>query len=290
MLRSCFSQSSRAVASSSTCTRAGLHTSAVWRAEGHRERTARQAKKANLEQRAERQRLAQATRPHVVLGTRPGDESKWSTCDLAKVLVTEEQLLASPAPQLVSHPLGELRLPPLFQFGVREEEKRLLFETLPVLSAEAATTRNDVRVRRAQNSRQGADPSALMAEYQREMVGEVRKMNQMASLLDLRNTNAAGLAFENRKRVVQAFSDPRKPNDPGRPEVQAALLTMKIRNLWSHLTKYKRDVGNRRWLRKLVHQRAKILKYLKRLDRDRYEALLPRLALEPGSVEGELVV
>src|SRR5437763_1970175 len=61
----------------------------------------------------------------------------------------------------------------------------------------------------------------------------------------------------------------------------AALLTYKIRNLWSHLTKYKRDIANRRSLRKLVHQRAKVLRYLRQTDRDRYETVLSRLALEP---------
>lgn len=70
----------------------------------------------------------------------------------------------------------------------------------------------------------------------------------------------------------------------------AALLTYKIRNLWNHLQAYKRDVANRRGLTKLVHQRAKILKYLKNVDRDRYDALLEKLGLEPDAVEGELVV
>jgi small subunit ribosomal protein S15 len=56
------------------------------------------------------------------------------------------------------------------------------------------------------------------------------------------------------------------------------------------LQNFKRDVGNRRGLTKLVHQRAKILKYLKNTDRDRYDAVLERLGLEPGAVEGELVV
>src|SRR5882672_1312430 len=72
--------------------------------------------------------------------------------------------------------------------------------------------------------------------------------------------------------------------------ISAALLTYQIRNLWNHLTTFKRDVGNRRGLLKLVHQRAKILRYLKKTDQDRYEAILPRLALEPKSVEGELVI
>lgn len=70
----------------------------------------------------------------------------------------------------------------------------------------------------------------------------------------------------------------------------AALLTYQIRNLWTHLTNFRRDIGNRRGLRKLVHQRAKILKYLKGRDLNRYETVLARLALEPESVEGELVV
>ena len=69
-----------------------------------------------------------------------------------------------------------------------------------------------------------------------------------------------------------------------------ALLTYQIRNLWTHLMSFKRDVANRRSLRMLIHQRAKLLRYLRRKDRDRYETILDRLALEPESVEGELVV
>lgn len=52
----------------------------------------------------------------------------------------------------------------------------------------------------------------------------------------------------------------------------------------------KKDIAGRRSLRTLVHQRAKVLKYLKRLDQDRYEAVLDRLGLEPGAVEGELTI
>lgn len=40
----------------------------------------------------------------------------------------------------------------------------------------------------------------------------------------------------------------------------------------------------------LVHQRAKILKYLKKKSEDRYQALLPRLGLERRAVEGEIIV
>lgn len=69
-----------------------------------------------------------------------------------------------------------------------------------------------------------------------------------------------------------------------------ALLTFKIRNLWKHLTNFRRDVGNRRNLRRLVHQRASLLRYLKGHDRNRYDVILEHLALEPESIEGELVI
>lgn len=72
--------------------------------------------------------------------------------------------------------------------------------------------------------------------------------------------------------------------------VIAALLTMKIRKLWEHLQRNRKDVANRRSLRMLVHQRAKMLKYLKRLDRDRYESVLGQLGIEESAIEGELVV
>jgi small subunit ribosomal protein S15 len=40
----------------------------------------------------------------------------------------------------------------------------------------------------------------------------------------------------------------------------------------------------------MVHHRAKILKYLKSISRPRYDDVLPRLGLEPESVEGELLI
>ena len=65
---------------------------------------------------------------------------------------------------------------------------------------------------------------------------------------------------------------------------------MKIRNIWDHLMEKKKDIHGRRSLRMLVHQRAKVLKYIKRSDQDRYDRVLERCALEPEAVEGELVL
>ena len=69
-----------------------------------------------------------------------------------------------------------------------------------------------------------------------------------------------------------------------------ALLTMRIRNVWDHLMRTKKDIANRRSLRMLVHQRAKMLRYLKRVDEGRYTRILHRCGLESESVEGELVL
>jgi hypothetical protein len=43
----------------------------------------------------------------------------------------------------------------------------------------------------------------------------------------VRQANAmAGIAFENRRRVIEAFSEPGQPNDTGRTKVQGAYLPL----------------------------------------------------------------
>jgi small subunit ribosomal protein S15 len=134
---------------------------------------------------------------------------------------------------------------------------------------------------------------------------EMKSKGQMARLLDMKNADAGGIAFENRQRIVEAFGEPGKKNDTGRTEVQGtsplvsqstnanihslvAILTYRIRNLWAHVDNFRRDIHNRRNLQLLLHQRAKLLRYLKRAARARYNALLPRLGIEPEVVEGEV--
>uniref|UniRef100_D8PM27 Ribosomal protein S15 n=1 Tax=Schizophyllum commune (strain H4-8 / FGSC 9210) TaxID=578458 RepID=D8PM27_SCHCM len=241
---------------------------------GHRVRKTHNALK---EQRWVRE---QARRPNPVLGTRPGEEWKWDKCDLAKILVLEKDFASIPVTEARHKeqlPVGEVEMPQQFAYGVHNEEKKVLFRYLPYLSA---TT--EVLVRGL--------PYFLIQSLTEPTAAELQKSQNFAKLIDLRNTNAAGLAYENRKRIIATFSDPSKPDDPGRTEVQVAILTYRIRKLYEHLTGFKRDVGNRLPLRKLVHQRAKLLRYLKRVDRARWNILLERCGLEPDAVEGELIV
>ena len=93
----------------------------------------------------------------------------------------------------------------------------MLFAHLPLLAAQMQT-RREMRI--------GGTTTKAAAEMtaQHERAREIgrRQAEMVAKLVDLRNANAAGIAFENRRRVVEAFSEPGKPGDTGRTEVQGA--------------------------------------------------------------------
>ncbi|MBC7364397.1 MAG: 30S ribosomal protein S15 [Candidatus Aminicenantes bacterium] len=69
------------------------------------------------------------------------------------------------------------------------------------------------------------------------------------------------------------------PKDSGSPEVQIAILTERINQLITHFQTHKKDFHSRRGLMKLVGQRKRLLQYLKRTDRSRYENLIHKLNL-----------
>ena len=199
---------SRPLASSSSARAASLHTSAVLQAVSTRARKSQRTLKANIQRREELQRQAQQDRPHVVLGHKAGDEAKWLNCDLAQVLVTPEDLRNVPIPVLSSQ-TGEVKMPPYLNYGIGEKEKEALFEVLPRL-----TTQGQVEAAGARHSEELAETS------RKQETIEMQKSALFARLVDLRNANARGIAYENRRRIVAAFSEPENPTDTGRPEVQ----------------------------------------------------------------------
>ena len=67
--------------------------------------------------------------------------------------------------------------------------------------------------------------------------------------------------------------------DTGSPEVQVAILTERIVNLTEHLKTHKKDFHSRRGLLIMVGQRRRLLDYLKRKEKSRYEQLIQRLGL-----------
>jgi small subunit ribosomal protein S15 len=66
-------------------------------------------------------------------------------------------------------------------------------------------------------------------------------------------------------------------NDTGSPEVQIAILTKRIKGLSDHLLTNKHDHSSRRGLLKMVGQRKRLLRYLKKVDMTRYSEVITRL-------------
>ena len=67
--------------------------------------------------------------------------------------------------------------------------------------------------------------------------------------------------------------------DTGSPEVQIAILTARIQELTEHLKSNPKDHHSRRGLLQMVGQRRGLLAYLKKIDIERYRALIDSLGL-----------
>lgn len=86
------------------------------------------------------------------------------------------------------------------------------------------------------------------------------------------------LKVDEKKELIQKFA--REKGDTGSPEVQVALLSVKIEKLVLHLKEHKKDVHSRRGLLSMVAKRRRLLSYLRTRDEDRYKKLLVELKLD----------
>ena len=68
-------------------------------------------------------------------------------------------------------------------------------------------------------------------------------------------------------------------HDTGSPEVQIALLSERIAHLTEHLKVHQKDHHTRRGLLMLVGQRRRLLRYLTKVDINRYRAIVAKLGL-----------
>ena len=71
----------------------------------------------------------------------------------------------------------------------------------------------------------------------------------------------------------------RDEKDTGSPEVQIALLTKKINTLTEHMKVNKKDFATRRGLLQMVSNRRSLLDYLKKIDQERYVAVIRKLGI-----------
>jgi small subunit ribosomal protein S15 len=204
-----FSGSSRAAPSGSSLrSTTSFHTSASLQVASLKRHKTQASEKTTAQKRAERGLLAETNRPHIVLGHRPGDTAKWSNCDLAKVIIRQDDVAGTTRESLAT---GSLHMPKHFNYGIGEQEKDLLFEALPQLTIENISKPRPGGAQGVQR---------MMARHNEAGKMELLKLHFFSRAVSLRNANAKGIAYENRRRIIAEFSEPANPEDPGRPEVQ----------------------------------------------------------------------
>ncbi len=82
---------------------------------------------------------------------------------------------------------------------------------------------------------------------------------------------------ERKQDIIRDYK--RNDSDTGSPEVQIAILTTRINGLTEHMRTHKKDFASRRGLLMMVSRRRRLLDYLKKIDPQRYLAIIGRLEI-----------
>ncbi len=77
--------------------------------------------------------------------------------------------------------------------------------------------------------------------------------------------------------IIKDFG--KNAKDSGSPNVQAAILTERIKNLTDHLKIHSKDFSTRRGLLTLVGKRRRVLDYIKNKDEENYLKVIEALGL-----------
>jgi small subunit ribosomal protein S15 len=85
------------------------------------------------------------------------------------------------------------------------------------------------------------------------------------------------LTQEQKREIAKKYGHSEK--DTGSAAVQIALLTEKIGELTEHLNIHKKDFSSQRGLRKMVGQRRRLMKYVKKNDLAAYKELIQSLGI-----------
>ncbi|RLA68437.1 MAG: 30S ribosomal protein S15 [Epsilonproteobacteria bacterium] len=81
------------------------------------------------------------------------------------------------------------------------------------------------------------------------------------------------MALDQAKKAEIVAKYARGENDTGSTEIQVALLTERITYLTEHLQTNKKDHSSRLGLLKLVGQRRRLMRYLKKVDLARWNTI-----------------
>ena len=85
------------------------------------------------------------------------------------------------------------------------------------------------------------------------------------------------ISAQRKQELIKQYA--RTESDTGSPEVQVAILTERISNLSQHLQTHRKDLHSQRGLLKMVGQRRRLLDYVKKVEIERYQALIKSLGL-----------
>ena len=85
------------------------------------------------------------------------------------------------------------------------------------------------------------------------------------------------ISAEKKQQVIEQYAT--KAGDTGSPEVQVAVLTARIEELTAHLKNHPKDNHSRRGMYKMIGKRRGLLDYLKKVDIERYRALIEKLGI-----------
>ena len=85
------------------------------------------------------------------------------------------------------------------------------------------------------------------------------------------------ISKEKKAELIKTYG--RTPEDTGSPEVQIAILPVRIKELTEHLKTHQKDHHSRRGLLKMVGQRRGLLDYLKKTDLEGYRSLIEKLGI-----------
>ncbi|MBE5894681.1 MAG: 30S ribosomal protein S15 [Lachnospiraceae bacterium] len=85
------------------------------------------------------------------------------------------------------------------------------------------------------------------------------------------------ISAEKKQNMIQTYA--RCEGDTGSPEVQVAILTARIEELTAHLKDHPNDHHSRRGMYKMIGKRRGLLDYLKKIDIERYRALIEKLGI-----------
>lgn len=227
--------------SSSSQQASSFHSSAVAH-EKKRKMVARLKKKANLARRHAAQEQLRATAPDTIRGYGPNNQNLWYESELRKILLYPEEVYEGKAglkgmlaslPNPKDEVLGPKGVksddilasassasesstststdssppqPLYFNFAMTAEDGDFLFKALPEANMTLKTATNQ-------------------SNYQADIMPQVQSTEQHKAdatrrILDLANTNARGIRFENTRRIIRRFG---QGEGSGRCEVQGKL-------------------------------------------------------------------